>query len=349
MSEMPVALLSCLVGLIAGIVLGLAAKLGHFTTLPAIESAYFNNDQRRIRLWAIVMGVAIIGTFGFDAIGLIKLSETQGHALQWNPLASLLGGLTFGYGMALAGNCGFGALVSLGGGNLRALVVISAIGIAAYATQIGLLAPVRYALFPQDTALGPQGFAHFLSSEVGLAPFAFAVLVGSALITWALAHIPLRSASPQIYWGVAAGLAIVFSYIGTTNLHFSGPGGIAVEGPSFTTSLGQFMIYVMTGTLGGNGFSVGLVAGVILGGFVGAVVRGHFLRDAGDGEYYAYTRQIAGGLMMGVGGTLAMGCAIGQGISATAALTWSGPVTLIAIVAGAFLRIRQGGYLGQPE
>ena len=46
----------------------------------------------------------------------------------------------FGYGMALAGNCGFGALSRLGGGDIRAFVIVLVMGLSAYITIGGPLA-----------------------------------------------------------------------------------------------------------------------------------------------------------------------------------------------------------------
>jgi uncharacterized protein len=44
-----------------------------------------------------------------------------------------------------------------------------------------------------------------------------------------------------------------------------------------------------------------------------------------------------------------MGCSVGQGVSAFATLAWSGPVTLAAIMIGAYFGLRQliSGY--QPD
>src|SRR3546814_18177611 len=56
---------------------------------------------------------------------------------------AILGGLAFGFGMALVGTCGFGAVVRLGGGSLRSLIVLIVLGLSALAAQRGLGAPVR--------------------------------------------------------------------------------------------------------------------------------------------------------------------------------------------------------------
>ncbi|MDO9525166.1 MAG: YeeE/YedE thiosulfate transporter family protein, partial [Gemmobacter sp.] len=60
-------------------------------------------------------------------------------------------------------------------------------------------------------------------------------------------------------------------------------------------------------------------------------------------------RQVGGAVLMGIGGVVAMGCSVGQGVTAVAALAWSGPVTLAAIVVGALFGLRQliAGY--QPD
>ena len=50
-----------LIGLLGGVALGLAARLGRFCTLGAIEDALYSSDDRRLRMWAIALGVAVIG------------------------------------------------------------------------------------------------------------------------------------------------------------------------------------------------------------------------------------------------------------------------------------------------
>ena len=104
MQEIPVQAWAALVGLIGGVVLGLAARLGDFCTLGAIEQAVYGGDQRRLRLWGVIVGTAVIGTGLLGAVGVIDTAATIYHQTRWLPLASVLGGGLFGYGMALAGN-----------------------------------------------------------------------------------------------------------------------------------------------------------------------------------------------------------------------------------------------------
>ena len=275
-------------------------------------------------------------------------TESFYHTIGWNPFASVIGGMIFGYGMAMAGNCGFGALVRFGGGDLRSLVVVVVIGIFAFVTLSGPLAPLRAAIFPQEEAVATQGIAHWLSAHTGAPPLIFASTLGLAALIWALVHPPLRRSPAMIAWGIAAGFAVVWCLIGTTWIWHESFGEVGVEGPSFTAPLGRTIIFFMTSTAGGISFSVGLVAGVLGGAFAGSTIRGLFRWEACE-DPRELGRQVSGAALMGIGGTLALGCSVGQGVTAMATLAVSAPVTLAAIAAGGLFGLRQliGGF--QPD
>jgi len=48
-----------------------------------------------------------------------------------------------------------------------------------------------------------------------------------------------------------------------------------------------------------------------------------------------------GAALMGIGGVVALGCSIGQGLTAFSTLAYSAPVTLAALVAGTVLGLRR--------
>ncbi|SIQ79543.1 hypothetical protein SAMN05421641_11456 [Paracoccus thiocyanatus] len=344
MDELPYGVLAALVGLAGGIVLGLSARLGDFCTLGALESAVYGKDSRRLRLWGVVLGVAILTTQGLAMAGWIEIENSFHHTIQWNPLASIIGGLVFGYGMAMAGNCGFGALVRFGSGDLRSLVVVVVMAIVGFIVLSGPLAPLRVLLFPQPEATGPQGILHDLGL-LGVPAAVTAALVGLAALAWGLGHAPLRARPGMIAWGVAAGLAITWCFFGTSWLYDQSLGAVQIEGPSFTAPVGRTLIFLMTATAGGITFSVGSVVGVMAGALIGSMIRGLFKWEACE-DPRELGRQVGGAALMGAGGVVAMGCTIGQGITAFAAMAWSGPVTLAAIIAGAAFGLRHliGGF-----
>ena len=121
-------------------------------------------------------------------------------------------------------------------------------------------------------------------------------------------------------------------------------GGVVL---GLSARLGDFctLIYLMTSTAGGITFSVGTVVGVMAGALLGSTIRGLFKWEACE-DPRELGRQVGGAALMGVGGVVAMGCSVGQGVTGFAALAWSGPLTLAAIAAGAILGLRQliGGF-----
>lgn len=345
MENVPYGVLAAFVGLVGGLVLGLSARLGSFCTLGALETAVYGKDQKRLRLWGIVLGVAVLGTQLGAMAGLINLTDTIYHSISWNPLASILGGLVFGYGMAMAGNCGFGALVRFGGGDLRSLVVVVVMGIFGFIALSGPLAPLRTAVFPQPDATGPQGILHDLTTLTGLPAIVFVLAFAAAMLAWGLSHAPLRADKRMLAWGVAAGLAVVWCFAGSSWLSAASLGAVAPEGPSFTAPVGRTLIYLMTSTAGGITFSVGTVVGVMVGALFGSTLRGLFMWEACE-DPRELGRQVGGAALMGIGGVVAMGCSVGQGVTGFAALAWSGPVTLAAIALGAIFGLHRllGGF-----
>ena len=96
----------------------------------------------------------------------------------------------------------------------------------------------------------------------------------------------------------------------------------------------------MTGSVRPVSFAVGSVAGVWAGAFVGSLIKGHFRWEACE-DPRELRRQIVGAALMGAGAVVAMGCTIGQGLSALSVLAYSAPVTMVAIFAGAAVGLRQ--------
>jgi hypothetical protein len=299
-------------------------------------------------MWGVVLGTAVFSTHLLAADGQIDLGATIYHSVAWNPLASVLGGTLFGYGMALAGNCGFGALARFGGGDLRSLVVVMVMAVFGYVTLNGPLAKLRVLLFPQVAAETPQSYADLVSSQLGLPPLVFATLVAAALVYWGLSHAPLRDTPRQVIWGVAAGLAVSFALWGTSALRDATFGAVPVEGHTFTATLGRSLIWLMTSSSGGLSFAVGSVAGVLAGAFLGSSLKGMFRWEACE-DPRELGRQTGGAALMGIGGAVAMGCSVGQGVTGFATLAYSAPVTLAAIYFGAVFGLRRliQGY--QPD
>jgi uncharacterized membrane protein YedE/YeeE len=152
-SEIPEPLLITLAAFGGGVLLGLAARVGRFCTLGAIEDLLYQGSDTRLRMWGVAIGIAGVAAFGMAALGLFEIAENVYWLTPWSPAASVLGGLLFGYGMSIAGNCGHGALARFGGGDLRAFVIVLVMGISAYVMMSGPFAVLRVALI-EATSVG---------------------------------------------------------------------------------------------------------------------------------------------------------------------------------------------------
>ncbi len=338
---------AALIGLIGGLALGVAARVGRFCTLGAIEDVLYSSDDRRLRMWGIAVGIAVIGTHLALSTGLLEAAETAYLDRVWNPVATIIGGLLFGYGMALSGNCGYGALARLGGGDLRSLVIVIVMGLSAYVVMSGPLAHARIWLFPVEAdAESVQGISQFALQNFGISYATTGMIVGAALILFALGSREMRSSPGHIFWGAIVGLVVVSGWIGTYWIAQNGFAAEPIETHTFAAPIGDTIYYGMTASGNTVSFSVGSVLGVIIGACLGSYSKGHFRWEACD-DPRELKRQIGGAALMGVGAILAVGCSVGQGISAFSLLAFSAPVASIAIFAGAAFGLRQliHGYL----
>lgn len=331
---------AALIGLIGGIALGLAARIGRFCTLGAIEDALYGADNRRLKMWAIAIGVAIVGAHLAIGFGMLDGSETAYLDRVWNPLGTIIGGLMFGYGMALSGNCGYGALARLGGGDLRSFVIVVVMALSAYFVMSGPLAHARVWLFPEVTgATSPQGFAQ-LFEVYGVAPLVTGLVIGTGLVVLAIARAETRPSYKQVFWASVVGLAVVSGWVGTYWIATTGFDAEPIETHTFAAPIGDTIIYGMTASGNALSFSVGSVVGVVIGAVLGSYSKGHFRWEACE-DPRELRRQLLGAAIMGPGAILAVGCSVGQGISAFSVLAFSAPIAFIAIFAGAAVGLRQ--------
>lgn len=330
-----------LVGLVGGLLLGLAARIGRFCTLGAIEDLFYGENTLRLHMWGIAIGLSVMGTFGLSAAGLLDLSETLYLSRQWNPLESIFGGLLFGYGMALAGNCGYGALARVGGGDLRSLLIVLVMGVSAYVTLGGPLSSLRIWMFgASEQASNFPTFAHLITPLTGISMEVTGMMIGAVILALTLANRTLRNSPSHVFWGAVAGLAIVLGWAGTYWVASNGFDATAVVSHTFSAPIGETLLYLMTSSGNSISFGTGSVTGVLIGALIGSLCMGHFRWESCD-DPRELRRQILGAALMGIGAVVAVGCSVGQGLSAFSVLSYSAPLTLICIMVGAAVGLKQ--------
>lgn len=328
-------------GLGCGLVAGAAARSGRLCTMSAIEDAIVARDFRGAKAWGLALAIAILATQALAAGGWIDLgaSSLSGLTLDW--VATLAGGALFGLGMALAGTCSFGLLVRIGGGDLRALISAAVVGVAAFAFTAGALQPLRTLLTGHAVIdVGEAGAALSLAVTPHLAaaaglplmPLGFGALV-LVLALPALVDRRVRRRRRLIVAAFGIGLAVAAGWA-VTMAAVERLEQARVESLSFVAPAGRLLLALMGEPLQFAAFGVATVVGTVLGATAVALWKDEVRWEAFD-DAREMRRHLAGAILMGLGGVLARGCTIGQGMTAGSALAVSAPVAVLGFLIGA--------------
>ncbi len=325
--------LAALGGLGIGAVVGATALLSNFCALGAVADILFARDWRRMRAWLLAGGIAIVGTQALDSLGLIQIDRVLAPYVLWLP--TLIGGVGFGFGMALAGGCINRALVRLGAGSLKSLVTVVVVGLVAAATSGGMLAPLNDTLSRWgriDIMIAPEGLHRILAVldafDAEAVRWAVTAVVGGGLIVYCLMDDWFRASRDQWAAGLIIGGMIPVAWLmsgGTEALNFAAPTShlllaAATDRSAFT-------------------FSMAVVTGVPLGAFIaGLLTRNLSLETYTNRE--DLPRNLIGAALMGFGGTLALGCTFGQGLSGVATLSLSALIAVAGMLFGCLWGIR---------
>jgi uncharacterized protein len=337
-------------GLLIGLVYGAVGLLSGFCLLSSLRGWWAEGDSRLIRTFALALAVAIVATQLLAGYGAIDLGKSVYLQPSFSVPLMFAGGLLFGYGMVLANGCGSRALVLLGRGNLRSLVVVIVLGITAQMTLRGLIAPVRVALL-QPSLIKPARLSlpellPAMGSSEFLARIAVASAISVALIIFAFSHAPFRRAGGQIAAGLAVGLLVAAGWFATGYLGADEFNPAAVTSLTFISPIADAVQYVMLSTGLALNFGIVMVASVFAGSLLTALVTRRFHLE-GYTSPRQMLRSIAGAALMGSGGAMALGCSIGQGLTGISTLALSSFVAASGILLGSALGLR-GKFLVPP-
>lgn len=337
---------------------GAVAQRTHFCTMGAISDIYNMGSWVRMRMWGMAVGVAMIGFYGMAWLGWIEPFQTiysSGRVL-W--LSALLGGAMFGFGMVLASGCASKTLVRIGEGSLKSLVVFFVIGFAAYSSMRGMSGLLRSKttdLVGFDIPVG-SAVPAWLSAAMGTDPLAtgllLALLAGGGLVAWALADAEFRGSADNLLAGLGIGGAVaamwwVIGHMGFVAEHpetleatYLGTAGGRMQALSFTSPMARTLDWVMSND-GNAALSLGVVsvAGVVIGALAYALANRSFQWEGFHGTQDT-ALHIVGALFMGVGGVMAGGCTVGQGLSGLSTLGLTSMIAVTGIMLGGVLGLR---------
>ncbi len=354
-----------LLGAALGTALGAVANGTNFCTMGAVSDWVNMGDMRRLRSWFLAVAIAIIGVSWFESASLIEMAGLRvpyRNSMFFWP-RYILGGLMFGIGMTLASGCANKNLIRIGGGNLKSIVVFFVVGLAAYAMTrtdfYGVvfhswMAPISPDLATLD--IPDQSIGTILGSIFGLDnPSDLNLYLGSILALGLLLIIfkakDFRGSGELLFAGISIGALTMIGWyvtagsmgqewVETAEFMEVPPPGVGPQSFTFVNPMGETLVFLQGGAeLNLITFGVATMFGVILGSFIYAIVSRSF-RIEWFASFKDFVNHIIGAILMGIGGVLAMGCTLGQGVTGVSTMALGSFIVLGTIILGSALTMK---------
>ncbi len=324
-------------GLFLGFLLGFIMQRGRFCMAGGLRDLYLLRDGRMSIAMLIIITLQSIGLFAFISLGWAQLPSGD---FRW--LATVVGGITFGIGMASAGSCSTGAYYRAAEGLAGSMIAVVGFVLASWFIR----QPVGKAFFaPVNTpSLPDASLVQTFNVSPWIAVTALSTL--TTLLVWR--HLKRKTPSvPQprprrqglAHWlfearwhpFISAALIGVIALLAWPSSLASGRvGGLGISGPS-----AQLFALLTEGKTGFFGWAGYLLIGIFAGAFI-AAWGSRELRFRFPG-LKVMAKSLAGGLLMGIGSGLAGGCMLGNTVVNTAWFSWQAWLFIPCILFGSWL------------
>lgn len=342
MDDLPSSMLLSLIGLVLGLIMGATARAARFCTFGAVEDVVLAGKTLRLKAWALAIAVAVIGVQLLHQVGWANIENATYLSGNFGLVGAIFGGLLFGLGMSMVGTCGYGVLVRMAGGDLKAFCSFLVIALSGYMTARGITSVIRVnfidALMIDLSSWGGQGIPHLIARVTPLSPanlwLPIGLLGGGSLLFYCFKDSKFRKATRDIVAGSLIGLCVVAGFFATSILGADPFDPVRIQSLTYVLPVGDTIMWLATFTGASISFSIAVVLGTVLGAFITAIILNEW-RWEGFDDMREMRRHIAGAAAMGAGGITAIGCTVGQGISGISTLSMSSPIALLSIFIGA--------------
>ncbi len=335
---------SAFFGLITGVIFGIAAQRSRFCLRAATVEFARGMMRDKVAVWLLTFSTAVVWVQGAQILGLLDTTEARMIAVPGSWSGAVIGGLLFGAGMVLARGCSGRLLVLAATGNLRSVVSGLIFAVVAQMSLTGWLAPLRDRLAALWTTDGGRNMdllaALHLPREMGLV-----IGLSIALLALELSR-RHRIGVSRLVFASGVGFAAAVGYGLTYALSQVAFEPVQIESLTFTgPSANTLMFFLDRNAV--LEFDIGLVPGVVLGSFLAAAATKELKFQGFEGPAPMRNAMI-GAALMGFGGMLAGGCAIGAGVSGGSIFAGTAWLALFCMwVGGMSMDLILGGR-GQP-
>ena len=350
---------------ILGFILGFVVTKTNFCTMGAVSDWVNIGDLSRFKAWMFAAAIAVLGVTILDFLSFFDINDSRipyrNSVLAWPRY--VVGGLMFGVGMTYASGCGNKVLIRVGGGNLKSLVVLIVAGAMAYIMNRTDFYGIVFHSWMNPISLDlaqigilDQSLPSIISSIFSVTNGVYFNLMVGLIVSIVMIILIFKSGKfiqnfDNVFSGITVGLIIVLAWLltgGSTgeewieaNDFLDNPApGVGVQSFTFINPMGETLIYA------GNAadsfyltFGVAALLSVILGSFVYSISSKNF-RIEWFLSKKDFFRHIVGAILIGIGGVLALGCTIGQGVTGISTLALGSFITLVFIILGAAITMK---------
>ena len=324
---------SAILGLITGVLFGVAAQRSSFCLRAATVEFARGRIGPKVGVWLLTFSTAMVWVQAASLVGLMRPEDARIMAIPGSWSGAVLGGLIFGVGMVLARGCSGRLLVLAATGNLRSVVSGLIFAVVAQMSLSGWLAPLRNALAQLWTTSGGHnlnlvtaaGAPHWAGLALGVVVAIYAIII---------AH-RSRIGLPVLFFASGVGFSVAVGWVLTFGLSQVSFEPVQVQSATFTGPSANTLMYLLDHDSVLR-FDIGLIPGVFLGSFIAALAAGEFRFQSFENTDNM-KRAMTGAAMMGFGGMLAGGCAIGNGVTGTSVFAGTAWLALTCMWIGAVL------------
>lgn len=325
-----------LAGLIVGIVFGIAAQRSRFCLRAATVEFASGVLGKRMAVWLLTFSTAVVWTQAAQYAGIFHSADARMLAVPGSFSGAIIGGLIFGAGMVLARGCSGRLLVLAATGNLRSVISGLVFAVVALMALQGWLAPLRRTL--AGLWVTPNGHNINMLDALHL-PNGSGIAIGLLTAVVALYLAYKNQVGVQIlFMASGVGFAIALGWVLTSALAAVSFETVQIESATFTGPSAQTLLFFTSPTPVLN-FDIGLITGVFAGAFLASLCSKE-LQFLGFESADNMKRAIIGAALMGMGGMLAGGCAIGAGVTGGSIFAATAWLALFCMWIGAILTAR---------
>ena len=329
-------------GAFIGVLFGFFAQRSRFCLRAAVIEFWHGKFGEKLSVWLLAFSSALILVQGLILLGWLDVSSARQLANRGSLSGALVGGLLFGVGMIMTRGCASRLLVLSANGNLRALLSGLVFAVTAQAALSGSLAPLRTEISGWWTVDG--GAARDVLARVG-AGNVDGLVFGLLWLVVAIIF-SVRSGNRLWMWigGLGTGLAVAAAWWFSYAVSQASFDPVQIQGLTFSGPSAEWLMRVLTNPAPPFGFDAGMLPGVFIGSFLGALI-GREWKVEGFKDGASMARYIVGATLMGFGSMLAGGCAVGAGMTGGAIFALTAWITLAAMFVGGGLMDR---WLAEP-